>query len=479
MIRIMKASAGSGKTFNLARKYIELLLSMKDRHAYRHILAVTFTNKATDEMKRRIMHELFILADSPYDSGYLDYFVPAMFPDVEGLQKAADEILCNLLHDYSAFSVSTIDRFFQQTLKAFSREIGQFSSYQVELDKDSLISESVDRVLDALTEKDADKLRWLTDSAMEQIEQGGRYNLENELKSIAARIFSDGHREMAEKSGIDVQKSYSREHLAEVRKACTKAIRRFETMLLSAEERIGAILQASGVPPEHFNRGFISRVFITAENGKPVDMPSDSFFSKAADPQKWFPKSRSGLLDKVYPELEAPLNDFCGLFGKPYSVYRTAYIIRGQLYGLGLAGDVNREFLALMKERNVLSIDDSNTILKDIIAGSDAPFVYEKTGVRYDSFLLDEFQDTARIQWENFLPLLQESEGKGCESLVVGDVKQSIYRWRGSDWNLLADELQNTFDNVSVSVLDTNYRSRRNIVEFNNSFFRQAASRSA
>ena len=192
MIRIMKASAGSGKTFNLARKYIELLLSMKDRHAYRHILAVTFTNKATDEMKRRIMHELFILADSPYDSGYLDYFVPAMFPDVEGLQKAADEILCNLLHDYSAFSVSTIDRFFQQTLKAFSREIGQFSSYQVELDKDSLISESVDRVLDALTEKDADKLRWLTDSAMEQIEQGGRYNLENELKSIAARIFSDG-----------------------------------------------------------------------------------------------------------------------------------------------------------------------------------------------------------------------------------------------------------------------------------------------
>lgn len=476
MIRIMKASAGSGKTFNLARKYIELLLSMKDRHAYRHILAVTFTNKATDEMKRRIMHELFILADSPYDSGYLDYFVPAMFSDVEGLQKAADEILCNLLHDYSAFSVSTIDRFFQQTLKAFSREIGQFSSYQVELDKDSLISESVDRVLDALTEKDADKLKWLTDSAMEQIEQGGRYNLENELKSIAARIFSDGHREMAEKSGIDVQKSYSREHLAEVRKACTKAIRRFETMLLSAEERIGAILQASGVPPEHFNRGFISRVFITVENGKPVDMPSDSFFSKAADPQKWFPKSRSGLLDKVYPELEAPLNDFCGLFGKPYSVYRTAYIIRGQLYGLGLAGDVNREFLALMKERNVLSIDDSNTILKDIIAGSDAPFIYEKTGVRYDSFLLDEFQDTARIQWENFLPLLQESEGKGCESLVVGDVKQSIYRWRGSDWNLLADELQNAFDNVSVSVLDTNYRSRRNIVEFNNSFFRQAAS---
>ena len=143
MIRILKASAGSGKTYNLARKYIELLFSGQDRYSYRHILAVTFTNKATDEMKGRILQELFCLADSPQDSDYLEYFVPKVFSDVAGLQKAADEILCNLLHDYSAFSVSTIDRFFQQTLKAFSREIGQFSSYQVELDKESLISESV------------------------------------------------------------------------------------------------------------------------------------------------------------------------------------------------------------------------------------------------------------------------------------------------------------------------------------------------
>lgn len=479
MIRILKASAGSGKTYNLARKYIELLFSGQDRYSYRHILAVTFTNKATDEMKGRILQELFCLADSPQDSDYLEYFVPKVFSDVAGLQKAADEILCNLLHDYSAFSVSTIDRFFQQTLKAFSREIGQFSSYQVELDKESLISESVDRVLDALTENDTEKRKWLTDSALEQIEQGGRYNLESGLLNIAVRLKSDEHREMTEKYGIDVRKTYSRENLSAVKKECTGVIREFGTAVGAAAERVAAALTEAGIDAAESNRHFLTAVYGYCPGSQEnlICKPAAGFMTKAADPERWFPKAKKKLLERAYPVLKDPLDEFCALFDAPYRTYRTAVIIRSQLYGLGLAGDIDREFNALMKERNVLSIDDSNTILKDIIAGSDAPFVYEKTGVRYDSFLLDEFQDTSRIQWENFLPLLKESEGKGCESLVVGDVKQSIYRWRGSDWNLLAGELTQAFDRTTVSTLDTNYRSCRNVVEFNNSFFKAVSDR--
>ena len=140
MIEILKASAGSGKTFNLARKYIELLLCNEDRYAYRHILAVTFTNKATDEMKSRILKELYTLASTPEKSGYLAALMASgHFKTQSELQQKAHLVLCSILHDYSAFAVSTIDRFFQQTLKAFSREIGQFASYQVELDKDSLM----------------------------------------------------------------------------------------------------------------------------------------------------------------------------------------------------------------------------------------------------------------------------------------------------------------------------------------------------
>ena len=151
MIGILKASAGSGKTYNLAREYIRLLLEKQDPQAYRHILAVTFTNKATDEMKRRILQELFILSSDPEASPYYGDFVPSVAPTGKVLQERASAQLSGILHDYSAFAVSTIDRFFQQALRAFSREIGQFASYQVKLDKTSLVEESVDRILDALT----------------------------------------------------------------------------------------------------------------------------------------------------------------------------------------------------------------------------------------------------------------------------------------------------------------------------------------
>ena len=188
MIKILKASAGSGKTYSLAKTYIRLLLSDSDPFAYRHILAVTFTNKATDEMKSRILKELHLLATDPEKSSYKGDFVPSLFPSCEELKKKAEGILLRILHDYRAFAVSSIDRFFQQTLKAFSREIGQFASYQVELDKQSLVAETVDRILDSLTEDDKGLLKWLSDNMMEQLEQGKRPNLEKGLYDMASRL---------------------------------------------------------------------------------------------------------------------------------------------------------------------------------------------------------------------------------------------------------------------------------------------------
>lgn len=150
-------------------------------------------------------------------------------------------------------------------------------------------------------------------------------------------------------------------------------------------------------------------------------------------------------------------------------------IISNLIFSLGLAGEFYREFDALLKEKNIMCLDESNTILRDIIAGSDAPFVYEKLGVRFEDFLLDEFQDTSNIQWENFLPLLRESESRSGKSLVVGDVKQSIYRFRDSDWELLGHKVSEEFRNASVEPLQGNWRSTREVVKFNNAFFEKAA----
>ena len=478
MIEIMKASAGSGKTYRLARKYISLLLEEKDRYAYRHILAVTFTNKATDEMKGRILKELHRLATEPEKSDYRSHFVPAVFPSDADLQKKAAAVLSDILHDYSAFAVSTIDRFFQQTLKAFSREIGQFASYQVELDKDSLVAESVDRILDSLTEEDSNLLAWLTDNVLEQIEQGGRYSMDANLLEMAKRLKSPQRQEAMKEAGIAADKEYPKDKLLEIRHSCRKIVKDFQEAVRDKAREALDIIEQAGVNPADSNAGFMKQLYVYSEmsDSERISPPTASFMAKAQDHEKWFAKTKAPkLLPLVYPFLEAPLEDFCNLFGKDFKVYNTALILDGQLYGLGVADELGRTFSELMKEKNVLCIDDSNTILRDIIDGSDAPFVYEKLGVRYEHFLLDEFQDTARVQWSNFSPLLRESDSKGCDSLIVGDVKQSIYRWRGSDWKLLDETVPKEFPRHTEEVLDTNYRSLANVVDFNNMFFRSAA----
>ena len=478
MIRIMKASAGSGKTYNLAKTYISLLLKNEDRYAYRHILAVTFTNKATEEMKSRILKELHILATSPSSSDYHDAFVPDVLPDDAALSARAAAVLRDILHDYSAFAVSTIDKFFQQTLKAFSREIGQFASYQVELDKDSLVAESVDRVLDSLTQDDTGLLSWLTNNVLEQIEQGGRYSPDANLLSMALRLKSVQRQEELEKAGIDENMAYSQQTLSQIRETCRAIIADFRSNVRQAALEAVEILKEAQVDPKDSYRGFMCALlkYASLTDNDSVSYPTASFMERAPRSEKWFAASKATkLLPKLCPDLEVALKAFCGLWDKEYPVYMTACILDDQIYGLGVARELSEAFKELMKEKNVLCIDDSNTILKGIIDGSDAPFIYEKIGVRFDHFLLDEFQDTSSVQWDNFSSLLHNSHGQGKENLIVGDVKQSIYRWRGSDWKLLDSAVPKEFPGFKEEILDTNYRSLSNIVKFNNAYFKEAA----
>ena len=478
MVTIMKASAGSGKTYNLARTYISLLIKSEDRHAYRHILAVTFTNKATDEMKSRILKELHILSSTPEKSDYLEFLTTEHGLSAEQVCQKARTVLYDILHDYSAFAVSTIDKFFQQTLKAFSREIGHFASYQVELDKDSLIAESVDRVLDSLTEDNKELLPWFTENVLEQIQQGGRYNLEANLFERASRLKSPQRLEALGKMGDGLQEICSKEKLRNVRKACRLVIKNFNEKLEKLANEAFGVLTGAGLTPEDTSRSFMKtlRDYLKLEDFERASPPTDAFIRRARDPEQWFTKAMAKKhLASVDPALRGPLWGLCSLWEKESKVYNTAFMIDDQVYGLGIAAELEKAFNELMKEKNVLCIDDSNTLLKGIIGGSDTPFVYEKLGVRYENFLLDEFQDTSGIQWENFLPLVSNSNAQGGENLIVGDVKQSIYRWRGSDWKLLNAAIPAQFPGHKQVNLQTNYRSLSTVVEFNNAFFKVAA----
>ena len=467
MLKILNASAGSGKTYKLALEYIRLVVSSDRPDAYRHILAVTFTNKATDEMKRRILKELAVLAEDPEVSPYYKELLAVA--DKETLQRRASAQLSGILHDYSSFAVSTIDRFFQQTLRAFSREIGQYASYQVQLDRKALVDESVDRVLDSLTEEDKTLLDWLTRGVKEDLESGRGLSLEGRLQEVGESL----------QTLPDGRLDFPRERLETLHKHCRKLQEEFPLRVEEAAKKVLEVLQDHGITPAESNGGFLKALYnyLEREPRAQVKDLTPSFRSKAADSSKWFAKSRDALRLEMEGSLEGPLDAFCALFDQPYKEYRTARVIQGQLYSLGVAEELRQAFVQIQKEKNVLSLEDSNTILHGIIDGTETPFIYEKLGVRFENFLLDEFQDTSRIQWENFSPLLHNADASGFGSLVVGDVKQSIYRWRGSDWDLLGSRLQKEFGlpDKEVEALDNNFRTCRTIVDFNNRFFGFAA----
>ena len=412
MIKILKASAGSGKTYALANNYLELLT---ERFAYRHILAVTFTNKATAEMKSRILKFL-------YEGG----------PDKK-------DMLRDILHDYSAFAVTTIDKFFQQALKAFAREIGQVADYQIDLDKDALIDEAMDRILDSLTADNTDLLEWLRRSVADSLDQGKKASIEGQLYEIGRRLMMGeaGRRE-------DLKERFNKENLGALMENCAGIIRDFTEKVNAAAKDVVVTKAYSIRQLAPYQKGY---------------QPWDRIPSPGAT---------------LYKEAEG--STFCNFFdGKEFCWYNTAWLIRDLAFSLGLAGEFYRSFEEMLSEKNVMVLDESNEILGDIIAGSDAPFVYEKMGVRYESFLLDEFQDTSNIQWENFRPLLHESDSNGHKNLIVGDVKQSIYRWRDSDWTLLARKVVQDFPGAVTDTLDNNWRSCEAVVHFNNDFFEFAA----
>ena len=478
MIRIMKASAGSGKTYNLAKTYIRLLLCQEDRYAYRHILAVTFTNKATEEMKSRILKELHVLASDTESSPYLKDLLPS-FDSVEDLRSRAGIALCDILHDYSAFAISTIDRFFQQTLKAFSKEIGHFATYQVELDTKSLVDESVDRVLDSLSEEEPALLQWLTQGVMDDIRQGNRYNLDRNLKSVAASLRSDEHRTLVEKYGLDEEKAYSKERLSAMKKAMSGIVEAFRKDVVEAAKAFFGGCGSVGIDIGDFSGSSFKKLqnYCDLKPKDRIQEPTEAIYKRSVDFNLWFRKDDRNKFEPYEDFLLGLLQNFVDLFGERFKVYNTAFAIGSQLNELGIAGDLRREFDDLLKEKNVMCLDDSNVILRNIIDGADAPFIYEKLGVRFEHFLLDEFQDTSRIQWDNFRPLVKESDSCGHESLLVGDVKQSIYRWRGSDWKLMADDVGKTFPESIEDTLDSNYRSLSDVVGFNNGFFAWASAR--
>ena len=422
MINIFKASAGSGKTHTLSKTYLDLLLKADSKTAYRNILAVTFTNKATEEMKERILRDL---------------------AEEGKTNPRAREILINLLHDYGSFSVSTIDKFFQQALRAFSRELGSSGNYQIELDKASLTKEAMDRVLDDLTEKDKDLLGWFTKQLETALDNGESFHLESSLY------------EMAEEFGdVNEKFTYDKKKLTELKARCKEIVDTFHKDVYE-----NALCIDTATWGKTAAKGLAQYAGAQTKYKDSVKAANATTLAKLAE---------TAGCEAMYALMNPQ--------GRRWKEYRTARMVEKVIFTLGLAEEFYSKLAIIEEEKGVISLDESTSLLRDIIDGSDAPFIYEKLGVRFNHFLLDEFQDTSVVQWENFKPLLANSVSEGYSNIIVGDVKQSIYRWRNSDWNLLDKEIEANFEGkVKVITLKENWRSTQSIVNFNNEFFTFAA----
>lgn len=422
MINIFKASAGSGKTHTLSKTYLDLLLKADSKTAYRNILAVTFTNKATEEMKERILRDL---------------------AEEGKTNPRAREILINLLHDYGSFSVSTIDKFFQQALRAFSRELGSSGNYQIELDKASLTKEAMDRVLDDLTEKDKDLLGWFTKQLETALDNGESFHLESSLY------------EMAEEFGdVNEKFTYDKKKLTELKEKCKEIVDTFHKDVYE-----NALCIDTTTWGKTAAKGLAQYAGAQTKYKDSVKAANATTLAKLAE---------TAGCEAMYALMNPQ--------GRRWKEYRTARMVEKVIFTLGLAEEFYSKLAIIEEEKGVISLDESTSLLRDIIDGSDAPFIYEKLGVRFNHFLLDEFQDTSMVQWENFKPLLANSVSEGYSNIIVGDVKQSIYRWRNSDWNLLDKKIEENFEGkVKVITLKENWRSTQSIVNFNNEFFTFAA----
>ncbi len=479
MLNIYRASAGSGKTYRLTQDYIELLFDPKKERNHRRILAVTFTNKATDEMKSRILKELHLLSQGQ-PSGYRKNLMTKYKMDEDEVNMRARKVLINILHDYSLFSISTIDRFFQQVIRSFARDIGVNGAYTLELDISQTLEQAVDNLFLGLSRKENKQLlSWLTQLVEERIEQSEYWNIRKNIADLGKEIFKESFQYKAEDTK---RKLHDREFLNDFRKDLRQIKTDFEQKVKDTAKKALAIISIHGLTTESFKGGKRSamKTLEKLENGE--IKASNTFLSLHEEASLCYAKTTpQNIIDSIlsaYSEgLQSCLEQLNTYFTKDIILYNSVNIVLKHLNTLGILSDLAVQIKELTDEQNIMLISDTNMLLNKIIDNSDTPFVYERTGIYIDHYMMDEFQDTSVLQWKNFKPLLSNSMAAGQTNLVVGDVKQSIYRWRNSDWKLLDEQIMDDFrrDEILEENLDTNWRSDKNIIDFNNAFFKKAA----
>lgn len=484
-LTVYKASAGSGKTFTLAVEYIKLLIS--NPRAYEGILAVTFTNKATEEMKMRILSQLYGLwKHLPSSEGYMNEVKNSLHLSEKEVSERARRAIHNLLHNYHFFKVQTIDTFFQSVLRNLARELQLNANLRVGLNTKEVVNEAVDALIDSIAQ-DPQLMAIIMGYIEYNMEENGRWNITSNIKKFGATIFDEAYKT-------------KRQQMAKV----------FSNPNFLPDFRTSLILKQKQVREHYIRLGVKALDYCSKAdmNGVGISLSPEDFASKSKGPIGYFLKLSKGLFDNdkfwtstmekamtdatEWSTKKSPNKDAIEQLAELYLIpemqkienqrlkdvcfCKSVRITLNHLDDISLLHRIEQAAHKLNDASQRFMLSDTQSMLHEIIGDDDSPFIFEKIGSHLEHIMIDEFQDTSTIQWANFKPLLKECMSQGMNNLIVGDVKQSIYRFRSGDWRLL-NNIDNQFADGEIDNQPkvTNWRSSRNVINFNNTILRLIA----
>ncbi len=465
-IKILKASAGSGKTFMLAYEYVRCVI--RRPMLYRNILAVTFTKKATGEMKGRILKELHTLTLKDGARHFMEMLITDCSMSEEQIRVSAKIALELILNDYSNFSVMTIDSFFQKIVRSFIKELHLESDYTIDFNTDYLLTLSIDNLI-RRSDNDETLRGWIESYIDDRLDSSKKADIRRSMAALSKKILTE-----------EFDKSYFEDYAKELMPFFDrmKEIRSEVLANVSGEaQKFIDYTLANDITQDLLpggSRGVYSYM-VKVSNGEMIP-PSATVSKSILDISKWkkCPKEHQptllSILETTVNYIETNIKDFYTI-DTILETHRTFVLL----------GDISKELNSLCSEGNKMILSNTNHLITKLVEGNDIPYIFEKVGSIYSIIMIDEFQDTSRGQWGSFRPLIENiiSIAPSSESPVtlVGDIKQSIYRWRGGDWRILGEEVEQVIgrEGVIEQLLATNYRSREQVINFNNQALRYCA----